>query len=373
MRTSVVFVILLGVVRTVHGVCDRPTGGPNMDLFTDVTFPAPDGTSVTFTCQVGHRSVGSGTVACSAGTWSSLNMRCEKFNCGSAGEVINGNVDYSEGTEFGAYARVVCNDGYMVVGQLTVYCGSRGWQGRLATCEVIMCDAPNPIVDGYFSPVKEAYEYSEVITYSCEGQHKLNGSKTVTCQENGQFHPAPPKCVLVNCPEPRVDNGMLAGGARPPYGHMSSVTFRCAVGHTMEGRDTVTCDINSKWSPALPKCNPIECKAPEITNGEVVDGARPTYKFEETVTLKCNTGYSLSGQSTLTCKEKDQWSAPLPVCTQDKAGNGGETQTSWGALWGAFWPLSQLLLLLLEVTLDSGRKRRELRKDPRELHKTQKL
>uniref|UniRef100_A0A8C6S970 Sushi domain-containing protein n=1 Tax=Neogobius melanostomus TaxID=47308 RepID=A0A8C6S970_9GOBI len=236
-------------------VCDRPTGGPNMELITDVTFPAPDGTSVTFTCQVGYRSVESGTVACSAGTWSSLNMRCEKFNCGSAGEVINGNVDYSEGTEFGAYARVVCNEGYMVVGHETVHCGSRGWQGRLATCEVIRCDAPNPIANGYFSPVKESYKDSEVITYSCEGQHKLNGSKTATCQENGQFHPAPPKCVLVNCPEPRVDKGMLAGGARPPYGHMSSVTFRCAVGHTMEGRDTVNCDINSKWSPALPKCN----------------------------------------------------------------------------------------------------------------------
>uniref|UniRef100_A0A8C6SCT3 Sushi domain-containing protein n=1 Tax=Neogobius melanostomus TaxID=47308 RepID=A0A8C6SCT3_9GOBI len=62
---------------------------------------------------------------------------------------------------------------------------------------VIMCDAPGPIANGCFSPVKESYEPLDVIMYTCEGQHKLNGYKTATCI-NGQFHPAPPKCVCIS-------------------------------------------------------------------------------------------------------------------------------------------------------------------------------
>ena len=35
-------------------------------------------------------------------------------NCGSAGEVANGNVDYPEGTEFGDKLEVTCNTGLVI-------------------------------------------------------------------------------------------------------------------------------------------------------------------------------------------------------------------------------------------------------------------
>ncbi|XP_072305354.1 complement component receptor 1-like protein isoform X2 [Eucyclogobius newberryi] len=316
MKAFWMFLVFLGVARSVYGNCDKPTGKENMELITEVVFPAPDGTSVRFTCQVGYKPLGSGTVTCTNGQWSDLKMICEIKNCGSAEEVINGHVDYSQGTEFGAIIHVKCNEGYYAVGRENkMYCTSKGWEGRFPVCEVIRCDPPNQIANGYFSPVKEDYQFSEVVTYSCEGKYKINGSKSLVCLDNREFDKAPPTCVLVECPDPKIEFGIVAAGSRPPYSLLTSVTFRCNVGYDIVGSDSVSCDINSKWSPELPKCNPIECKAPEIKDGEVVD-VRPTYKYSEKVTLKCSEGYKLTGgDSVLTCGEKSQWSGTIPQCT----------------------------------------------------------
>ncbi|XP_055018807.1 C4b-binding protein alpha chain-like [Boleophthalmus pectinirostris] len=278
MSVYLVLFVFLGIASTVYGDCPRPTGKEHMQLITDVTFPAPDGTQVTFTCEPGYMAKGSGTVTCSNGQWSILRRICEIRNCGSYGEVDNGHVDYSEGTEFGATIRAVCNDGYTPVPKdSTAYCGVNGWEDRIAVCDPILCYAPNEIANGYFSPVNPSYHYGEVVQYTCNGKYVLNGSATLTCT-NEVFTPEPPNCVLVNCNAPKVNNGAIVSGSRPPYTYQSSVTFGCNTGYKINGSSTVSCTINSEWSQ-IPNCTEIQCNAPKIPNLEVDGKAKDIYKF----------------------------------------------------------------------------------------------
>ncbi|KAK7884959.1 hypothetical protein WMY93_028082 [Mugilogobius chulae] len=315
MKLFVVLLSVLSVARTVYGECPRPTGGEHMQLITSVTFPAREGTSVKFTCDVGYSTQGPGTVTCTNGQWSSLQLTCQIKSCGSYGEVLNGRVDYSKGIDFGASISIICNNGfYPVGGDPTVNCLVEGWDGRLPDCESIMCDPPKDIANGYFDPRNDEYMHSSVVTYYCNKPYKLKGNKTLECSVNRQFIPEPPTCVLVQCPNPVIEFGIIASGSRPPYKEQSSVTLRCLQGYDMKGSDSVRCNLDSEWVPPLPTCIPIECKTPEISNGEIEGGSRPSYKFQETITLKCSTGYEIKGQKTLTCGEKNQWSAPLPEC-----------------------------------------------------------
>ncbi|KAK1898168.1 Membrane cofactor protein, partial [Dissostichus eleginoides] len=259
--------------------CPRPVGGPNMGLKGDdillETFP--DGKKVTFACDVGYESVGgSASIICTAGNWSSLRMKCERRSCGPIGDVTNGEVDYSGGIQFGDKLTVTCNPGYTLIGNPTIRCGNEGWMGRLPVCEVTQCDPPAAPTIGSFYPVKETYEYSEVIQFSCPEPYTLNGSKSLSCSKNGVFQPATPKCVKVDCKEPVVEFGHWDSGSRAPYTYKATVTFKCNEGYRMKNSATIICGINDLWEPELPVCELVPevktttTKSPESTKKPTV-------------------------------------------------------------------------------------------------------
>ncbi|XP_023271372.1 membrane cofactor protein-like isoform X2 [Seriola lalandi dorsalis] len=242
--------------------CEKPQPGPNMQLRGDdillETFA--NGSSVSFDCDVGYTSAGgSSTIVCTNGKWSTIKLRCKKRNCGATDEVINGNVDYLEGTEYGAILKVVCNPGFQPVGgSKEIRCEAQGWTGRLPSCEAVVCEPPPPVVGGSFNPVKDMYSYRDAITYSCQRDYTLVGAKTISCSDEGILTPNPPQCVAtVECEEPVIKNAIWSGGARPPYKYKSLVTYKCNTGFIMEGEGSLTCQIDGKWSPAFPTCKVI--------------------------------------------------------------------------------------------------------------------
>uniref|UniRef100_A0A8C9XX27 Sushi domain-containing protein n=1 Tax=Sander lucioperca TaxID=283035 RepID=A0A8C9XX27_SANLU len=249
----------LSVFFIVAQDCSKPVGGDNMGLKGDdillQTFP--EGKKVTFVCNNGYVTAGgSPSITCTAGNWTTLMLKCERYNCGSAGEVANGNIDYPEGTEFGDKLVVTCNPCYnMVPNNVQLFCGAQGWLGRLPTCEVVTCDPPPTVANGVVTPVKDSYDCSEVVQYKCQNDYTLSGSSSISCSEHGTFGPAP-TCVrkLVQCEDPKIDNADQIEGSRPPHGYMSTVTYECKSGYVMKGGRTLTCGIDSQWSPALPTC-----------------------------------------------------------------------------------------------------------------------
>ncbi|KAM9830249.1 membrane cofactor protein-like isoform 2-T3 [Syngnathus typhle] len=238
--------------------CSRPTLGSNTnlndeDLLKD-TFP--DGSKANLVCAVGHQWTGGVKyVTCTDGVWSPVTIQCTAISCGAAEEVENGIVDYPNGIEFGAQLSISCNRGFILVGAARRTCLADGtWSNHPPNCIAVTCDPPPKVAQGNFNPPKEIYQYEDVVQYSCDQDYVLNGSKHRDCSDDGQFKPGPPVCVKVNCPELEIVNAEMVSGARPPYGHMASVTFECISGYEMVGSPTVTCDINSRWLPKLPSC-----------------------------------------------------------------------------------------------------------------------
>ncbi|XP_051805139.1 membrane cofactor protein-like isoform X4 [Acanthochromis polyacanthus] len=326
MVASTLLLLSLGLLTAQAQNCSKPVGGPNMDLSdNDILLNTfPDGHKAYFRCDVGYTSAGgSKVIICSAGIWSPVLLKCERKNCGSAGVVDNGEIDYPNGALFSDKAVITCNEGYILVGKREITCGDQGWMDRLPVCEVLKCDPPADIADGKFSPNKESYEYREVVQYSCRNDYTLHGSKSLSCSENGTFTPAPPTCTKVECKDPKIENGMWKEGARPPYRHGSAVTLQCNSGYIMKGAPYLTCDINSLWSPGLPQCTPVECKDPKIENGDRKEGSQPPYRHSSMVTFECNSGYVMKGASIQTCGINGLWSPGLPECKLDD-GKGGD-------------------------------------------------
>ncbi|KAM9751858.1 membrane cofactor protein-like isoform 3-T3 [Menidia menidia] len=257
------FILLsLGLTIAVQAQnCTKPEGGPNMSLTGDdiLKDTFANGTTVRFACDTGYKPAGgSSSTTCINGDWSPrVTLRCDIKSCGSAGEVANGQIDYPDGNDFGHKAYVTCDPGYILVGNPTLNCGDKGWEGRLPVCEVVTCGPPETIDNGSYEPVLDVYEYLGVATYSCANGYTLNGSREIHCTDSGRFSPAP-NCVRVECEDVDVPNGEVQlGGSRPPHGYLSSLTFRCNIGYEMSGSPSITCDINSNWIPGIPKCNRI--------------------------------------------------------------------------------------------------------------------
>ncbi|KAF1390072.1 hypothetical protein PFLUV_G00054320 [Perca fluviatilis] len=248
------------VITTQAQDCSRPAAGDNMGLKgEDILLQTfPDGKQVTFACNVGYVTAGgSASITCTAGTWTPLKLKCERRDCGSAGEVDNGNVDYPEGTQFGDRLVVTCKTGFnMVPNKGQILCAAQGWMDRLPECEVVTCDPPPVVANGVFSPVKESYDYREVVQYKCQNDYTLSGSSSISCSEHGTFGPSP-TCVMVRCEDPNIANGEQVDGSRPPHGFRSTVTYKCKSGYVMEGGRTLTCGIDSQWLPGLPTCQRV--------------------------------------------------------------------------------------------------------------------
>uniref|UniRef100_A0A3P8UF14 Sushi domain-containing protein n=1 Tax=Amphiprion percula TaxID=161767 RepID=A0A3P8UF14_AMPPE len=317
MVVSTLLLLSLGLLTAQAQECSRPVGRPNMGLSDkDILLQTfPDGHRASFRCDVGYTPAGgSAVITCTAGSWSPVRLICERKNCGSVGPLLNGQVDYPNGPLFGEKAVITCNEGYILVGQREINCGDQGWMERLPECEVLKCDPPADITDGKFSPNKEFYEYSEVVQYSCVNDYTLNGSKSLSCSTDGKFTPDPPTCTRVECTDPKIENGTWKEGARPPYRYKSAVTLQCNSGYIMKGASIQTCDINSLWSPGLPQCTLVECTDPKIENGDLMEGSQPLYRHLSKVTLQCRSGYIMEGASTQTCDINGLWSPGLPEC-----------------------------------------------------------
>ncbi|XP_026223303.1 sushi, von Willebrand factor type A, EGF and pentraxin domain-containing protein 1-like isoform X2 [Anabas testudineus] len=298
--------------------CPRPVPGPNMNVKGNKMLleKFPDGTKASFACDVGYTSAaGSPVVTCAAGSWSPVTLKCERKNCGPAGEVTDGHVDYPEGTEFGDKAVITCFTGFTLVGESERICGDHGWSGRLPDCEVVTCDPPPEIVNGAFTPSKDSYVYLDVVQYSCEKYYTLIGSKTRTCSEDGTFKPDPPACVDQNCPRPVPGPNMNVKEnifylEKFPDG--TKVSFACDVGYTSAaGSPVVTCAAGS-WSPVTLRCKKKSCGlAGKVTNGRI---DYPKGKeFGDKAVIVCDSGYTLAGASEITCGDQG-WSGSLPIC-----------------------------------------------------------
>ncbi|KAI1278733.1 E-selectin [Halotydeus destructor] len=148
----------------------------------------------------------------------------------------------------------------------------------------------------------------------------LMGPSSIYCQVNGQWSGlvpscstpattgAPPPCAQLTAPS----NGNFIGTCSPVLG--SNCQIQCNQGFNLAGTNSIQCTATG-WSAPLPQCiQRINCPALSAPLNGGNSGMCAQSLPGQTCSFTCNTGFSLSGQATLTCGQAGTWSGQAPVC-----------------------------------------------------------
>ncbi|XP_064386661.1 sushi, von Willebrand factor type A, EGF and pentraxin domain-containing protein 1-like [Halichondria panicea] len=302
-----------------------------------------------YTCDTGYTLEGNITRTCERdGVWSGLAPFCEQILiCSDLPLVTNGDVFYTAGfpdnRSLYSGATYTCNPGYTLIGGSTTRtCVSGGrWSGSPPTCQYIgLTTAPPITCSDLINPTNGTIGYDmgtassrpvyTVATYTCDTGYTLNGDTTRTCRSDGIWSGSSPVCqqILICSDLPLVTNGDVFYTAGFPDNRSlySGATYTCNPGYTLIGGSTTrTCVSGGRWSGSPPTCQYIGLTtAPPITCSDLINPTNGTIGYDmgtassrlvyTVATYTCDTGYTLNGDTTRTCRSDGIWSGSSPVC-----------------------------------------------------------
>uniref|UniRef100_UPI00398E94DF zona pellucida sperm-binding protein 3 receptor-like isoform X3 n=1 Tax=Pristiophorus japonicus TaxID=55135 RepID=UPI00398E94DF len=84
--------------------------------------------------------------------------------------------------------------------------------------------------------------------------------------------------------------------------------------YNMVGSDMRLC-THDGWNGQVPTCKIIRCQPPKLSaNIQIVAGFGPVYRYQETITYKCNEGFEMMGDNVIECNEDSTFVPPPPTC-----------------------------------------------------------
>eukprot|EP00117_Sycon_ciliatum_P031628 scpid5507/ scgid24698/ Sushi, von Willebrand factor type A, EGF and pentraxin domain-containing protein 1; CCP module-containing protein 22; Polydom; Selectin-like osteoblast-derived protein; Serologically defined breast cancer antigen NY-BR-38 len=157
------------------------------------------------------------------------------------------------------------------------------------------------------------------VSITCDMGYELNQTVAATtqCSAAGDWTPVP-VCSRVNCGVPRDESGAhvtsLANGQINGTAHVfeSVVRYSCNPGYVLQGDTSLTCLSSSAWSSVTPMCM-ADCGAYTYTplhGGLVLLNDSSTLQ-DSLIEVRCDTGYTLSGESEARCGNNTQWQPDL--------------------------------------------------------------
>ncbi|XP_029087059.1 membrane cofactor protein isoform X1 [Monodon monoceros] len=266
---GILLVALLLLLPISSDACGEPPRYESMRL---QGVPKPSyspGDSIQYECRPGYQpkrpSLPTSAVCQNDSMWSPLQEACTRKQCPNLGDPPNGQVHYPNGSIlFGSEAHYVCNVGYFLIGPSILYCdiseSTVDWSDNPPICEKILCKPPEKILNGkYTNSHKDIFEYSEVVTYSCDASngadpYSLVGESKLVCIGNDKWSSDPPQCKVVKCVHPHVENGMIVSGHGSKFYYKATIVYRCDEGFKLNGSNTILCSANSTWEPEIPTC-----------------------------------------------------------------------------------------------------------------------
>ncbi|KAI4818313.1 hypothetical protein KUCAC02_011657, partial [Chaenocephalus aceratus] len=267
-------------------------------------------------CDPGYYYRGQMVIRCQANsTWNYPDPRpvCEIISCGDLGTPPNGN-KIGTLTVYGATAIFSCNTGYTLVGSRVRECMSNGlWSGSQVQCLAGHCGNPEPIVNGQI--IGENYNFRGSVVYQCNPGFRLIGVSVRICEQAHEWSGNTPVCVPITCGHPGNPTFGSTQGAQ--FNLNDAVRFVCNTGYVLQGAVKSSCQSNGQWSNALPRCTIVNCTEPghvENSIRQILASGPHRYSFQTTVSYRCNPGYYLLGTSSLSCQGDGTWDRSLPKC-----------------------------------------------------------
>ncbi|MEQ2316570.1 CUB and sushi domain-containing protein 1, partial [Ameca splendens] len=204
-------------------------------------------------CDPGYYYRGQRIIRCQAnGTWNYPDPRpvCDIISCGDLGTPPNGH-KIGTLTVYGATAIFSCNTGYTLVGSRVRECMSNGlWSGTQVQCLAGHCGTPEPIVNGQI--IGENYNFRGSIVYQCNPGFRLIGVSVRICEQDHRWSGNTPVCVPITCGHPGNPTFGTTQGTQ--FNLNDVVRFVCNTGYVLHGAVKSTCQANGQWNNALPKC-----------------------------------------------------------------------------------------------------------------------
>ncbi|KAK6296592.1 hypothetical protein J4Q44_G00327340 [Coregonus suidteri] len=121
------------------------------------------------------------------------------------------------------------------------------------------------------------------------------------------------------CPElPEITNGWKST-SHPELVHGTVVTYQCYPDFQLVGTELLMCQWDLTWSGDLPSCERVLlCADPGTVEHSRRVMSGPRFTVGSTIQYNCNKGYTLSGNSLLSCynhgSSGPKWSERLPKC-----------------------------------------------------------
>uniref|UniRef100_A0ACB8F516 Uncharacterized protein n=1 Tax=Sphaerodactylus townsendi TaxID=933632 RepID=A0ACB8F516_9SAUR len=187
----------------------------------------------------------------------------------------------------------------------------------------VPCFPPPTIPNGKHSGTdRDDYEYGSAVTYNCDSGFSLIGDKTIVCvmdknDMNGKWSGSAPRCEVIECRGPEISNGRIVSSYQPSYTYGNTVTFECYREYILRGENVIKCEANSTWHPAPPVCAlRRSCGDPgKPKNGRLTEPQ--DFSFGSIIHFICDKGYRLIGQPSIQCVilgQKVAWSGEIPIC-----------------------------------------------------------
>uniref|UniRef100_A0A8C8S308 Sushi domain-containing protein n=1 Tax=Pelusios castaneus TaxID=367368 RepID=A0A8C8S308_9SAUR len=288
------------------------------------------GDSVEYSCEGNLEIVGTNSIKCLSGEWTSLPSCADpSVKCALPGNLENIRFFSVRQRNFNHrdIVRYRCNSDVMKVKQTVCEYGK--WSPKPECIENKRKCPPPPQLPGAAKITeKRNYEIGEKIAFMCLENFKLHGMKEIIC-ENGKWQ-SPPRCVEEkSCLQPHpIENGEILSlenqslsmeKPRPEtYPNGTRLKYRCNVGFMLRGSSEIICNMEEWTSP--PACIEMPCRdAPVIPHAQIKGSIKKNYESGERVHYECHPGFVAVGSQDVTCR-RGQWTQ-LPECQDRTCGD----------------------------------------------------
>ncbi|XP_030851781.1 P-selectin-like [Strongylocentrotus purpuratus] len=166
--------------------------------------------------------------------------------------------------------------------------------------------------------------YGTTCSFVCDTGYTISDSTSISCTESGALSADLPNCAVVTCSIPDAFpphvipmNNECSSGSIVEYNTICS--FACDTGYRSSDSMSMSCTESGALSADLPNCEVVTCSIPDalpshlssLNNGCT---SSSTIEYGTTCSFACDTGYSTSDSTSISCTESGALSDDLPNC-----------------------------------------------------------